>query len=153
MSKPSASDGFSLLEMLVALAIFSLAAGVAYNGAPWRKSRETLDTLSQKITQAAATASLSAISKGETTSVEVDVASRLVSSGAGDSIAIPEPFEIAVLTGAGLIEHKRRGAIEFYSDGTSSGGEIMLGEKSGRTSAVRIYWLTGAITVKSGVNP
>ena len=153
MSKPSASDGFSLLEMLVALAIFSLAAGVAYNGASWRKSRETLDTLSQKIAHAAATASLRAISKGETARLEIDVAGRLVSSGEGPGIAVPEPFEIAVLTGAGLIKQRRLGGIEFYSDGTSSGGEIMLGEKSGRTSAVRIYWLTGAITVKSGVNP
>lgn len=153
MSKPGVSDGFSLLEMLVALAIISLAAGVAYNGAPWRKSRETLDTFSQKIAHAAAAASLRAISKGETARIEVDVAGRFVSSGEGAGIVIPEPFEIAVLTGASLIKQTRFGAIEFYSDGTSSGGEILLGQKSGRTSAIRIYWLTGAITVKGDVRP
>jgi general secretion pathway protein H len=149
----ASSDGFSLLEMLVVLAIFSLAAGVAYNGMAWRKPRETLNTLSQKITHASAVASLRAVSKGETASVEIDVAGRRISSGQGGDIFIPEPFKFAVLTGAELIRQGRLGIIEFYSDGTSSGGEIVLEAGSGNTSSIRVYWLTGAITVKSGVKP
>jgi general secretion pathway protein H len=154
MNKPSASDGFSLLEMLVMLAIFSLAAGAAYNGVSRQKSRDTLNTLSQKITHAAAAASLRAISKGETASVAVDVASRRISNGqARDEIIVPELFKIAVLTGSELIGQGHLGVIEFYSDGTSSGGEIVLEEGGGKKRSIRVYWLTGAITVTSGVRP
>lgn len=153
MKTAGATDGFSLLEMLVVLAIFSMAAGVAYNGLSWRKPRETLNTLSQKIAHAAAAASLRAISGGETASLEIDLANRLISSGQGGDIVVPEPFKISVLTGAELIGQKRAGAVEFYSDGTSSGGEIKLEAGNGATSAVHIYWLTGAITVRSGVRP
>jgi general secretion pathway protein H len=151
MRKSRSSDGYSLLEMLVVLAIFAMAAGVAYYGVSWRKSRETLDTLSQKITHAAAAASLRAISMGETAGIEVDVTSRRLSSGQGSDIIVPQPFKISILTGAGLIRQDRLGIIEFYSDGTSSGGEIVLEEGSGKTSSIRVYWLTGAITVKNGV--
>jgi general secretion pathway protein H len=153
MSRPGSSDGFSLLEMLVALAIISLAAGVAYSGTSWRGSRETLITLSQKIAHAAAEATLRAISKGETTNVEVDVVKRLLSNGQDGGIVIPEPFKISVVTGASLIRQDRLGRIEFYADGTSSGGEIVLEEKSGKVKTIRISWLTGAITVQESVTP
>jgi general secretion pathway protein H len=153
MKTGRATDGFTLLEMLVVLAIFSMAAGVAYNGLSWRKPHESLNTLSQKIAHAAAAASLRAISGGETARLEIDLAKRIVSGGQGTGIAVPEPFKISVLTGADPIEQKRAGAVEFYSDGTSSGGEIKLEENGGKTSSIRIYWLTGAIAVKSGARP
>ena len=146
--RSSTSDGFSLLEMLVVLAVVSLAAGVAYNAIYLRKPRETLNTLSQKITHSAAAASLRAVSRGEMESVKVDLASRLISNGQGDDIVIPDQFKISLLTGAKLIRQDLLGFIEFYSDGTSSGGEIVLVENSGTSSSIRIYWLTGAISVK-----
>lgn len=148
MMRSSTSDGFSLLEMLVVLAVVSLAAGVAYNAIYLRKPRETLNTLSQKITHSAAAASLRAVSRGEMESVKVDLASRLISNGQGDDIVIPDQFKISLLTGAKLIRQDLLGFIEFYSDGTSSGGEIVLVENSGTSSSIRIYWLTGAISVK-----
>lgn len=148
MMRSSTSDGFSLLEMLVVLAVVSLAAGVAYNAIYLRKPRETLNTLSQKITHSAAAASLRAVSRGEMESVKVDLASRLISNGQGGDIVIPDQFKISLLTGAKLIRQDLLGLIEFYSDGTSSGGEIVLEENSGRSSSIRIYWLTGAISVK-----
>jgi general secretion pathway protein H len=117
-----------------------------------RKARESLNTLSQKITHALAAASLRAISKGETASVKVDVANRRISNGqASNDIIVPETFKIAVLTGAELIRQGHLGVIEFYSDGTSSGGEIVLEEGSSKKRTIRVYWLTGAISVKSGV--
>jgi hypothetical protein len=122
----------------------------------WRSSRwrETLDTLSQKITHAAAAASLRAISKGETASVEVDVASRRISNGkARDDVIVPELFKIAVLTGSELVRQGHLGVIEFYSDGTSSGGEIVIEGGGGKSRSVRVYWLTGAISLTSGVRP
>ena len=154
MNRRGASDGFSLLEMLVVLAVFSMAAGAAYTGMNWRIPRETLSTLSQKIAHIAAAASLRAISKGETASVEVNIASRVISSGqAGSDIIVPELFKIAVLTGAGLIEQAQAGAIEFYGDGTSSGGEIELEAGDGSASTVRIFWLTGAVTINRSAKP
>lgn len=153
MSRSDSTDGFSLLEMLVVLAVLSLAAGAAYSGMAWRKPRETLNSLSQKITQAAAAASLRAIMKGETASLEVDVTKRLVSGGHDGDITVPSPFNISLLTGAGLIKQDRLGIIEFYSDGSSSGGEIALEEADGRASSIRIYWLTGAISIRDGIKP
>jgi general secretion pathway protein H len=153
MNRPGTSDGFSLLEMLVALAVLSLAAGIAFNGTPWRKPRETLNTLSQKIVHSAAAASLRAISTGETASLKVNIVSRLVSGGLDGGIAVPERFKLSLLTGAELVRQGHIGVIEFYSDGTSSGGEIVLEENSGRSSSVRIYWLTGVISVKRSAAP
>jgi general secretion pathway protein H len=148
MNRLDSSDGFSLLEMLVALAVISLAAGVAYDSAPWRKPRETLNTLSQKISHSAAVTSLHAISTGETASLQVDITRRVVSGGQSGVVIVPEPFKLSMLTGAGLITQDKIGQIDFYSNGTSSGGEIVLEGNSGKSSSIRIYWLTGAISVK-----
>lgn len=151
MNRRGATEGFSLVEMLVVLAILSLTAAAIYAGSNWRQPRETLGTLSQKIAHAAATASLRALSKGETARIEVNFASRVVSGGqASREIIVPERFKISVLTGAGLIEQAQAGAIEFYSDGTSSGGEIALQAGDGSASTVRIFWLTGAVTISRG---
>ena len=154
MNRLQSTEGFSLLEMLVVLAMISLVAGIVFNGLAWNKPRVNLSVLGQNIIHAAASASLRAVSKGETNRIEVDVINRRITTGSDiDDIIIPASFNIYVRTGAELIEQRSRAAIEFYSDGTSSGGEITVADQKGNRRSVRIYWLTGAITSDNGAGP
>jgi general secretion pathway protein H len=148
MKTPRATDGYSLLEMLAVLAMLALAAALAFGAATSRRPGETVNGLGQKIVRLAAAQSLRAASSGQSAQVKVDVKNRWIAgSGSGPDISIPGRFKLRVLTGAELVEQGNIGTIEFYPDGSSSGGEIALEEDGGATRTVRINWLTGAITL------
>jgi general secretion pathway protein H len=143
------TDGYSLLEMLVVLSIVSLVSGVLF--AYTARHRETLDSLGQKTARTAQEASLTALTRAEITRVLVDVSKLTVKSDRSrEGIVMPPGVKLAVLTGAELIESTGVGVIEFYDDGTSSGGEITFEDGAGNFVSVRIHWLTGAVAVRKG---
>jgi general secretion pathway protein H len=148
-----ASDqGFSLAEMLVVLAIISLIGLVGFNGFTRQRNSESLNAVTQKIEHLAALTALRAVSTGTTASVVIDVANGIVSADQSvDPVQVPATFKISVLTGAELVQQNKIASINFYSDGTSTGGQITLEDARGSTGTITILWLTGVIelTLKS----
>lgn len=142
-------DGFSMLEMLVTLTMLSILGGLLFATLPASKHHETLNRLSQKVGHMAQETSIRAVTRGETTRIIVDAAKRRIDGSQGQQeVAVPSDFKLVILTGSELVEQGSIGAIEFYEDGTSSGGEIKFEDPSGSSSSVRIDWLTGAVTIR-----
>jgi general secretion pathway protein H len=149
MKSAKADKGFSLVEMLVVLAIVSLIGIFGLNGYSAHQNNGSLRVVTQQIQSMAALSSLRAVTNGATVSLEIDVTKKIIYSGQNSPpIIVPGPFKLTVLTGAELIQQDSIALIDFYNDGTSSGGEITIEDGNGAEKTIRILWLTGAIDIK-----
>jgi general secretion pathway protein H len=150
MKPKHAEDGFSLVEMLVVLAIISLIGIAGFSGFTSKKT-QSLSTITRDIQNLAALTSLHAVSTGTTASLIVDVSNRVVSTEYNQGIIqLPPAFKLSLLTGAELVRQDDTASINFYNDGTSTGGEITIEDSNGSKRTVRIFWLTGTIEIIGG---
>lgn len=69
--------------------------------------------------------------------------------GAGSWRTLPGEMKAALTTGESLLTGETRGGIDFFPDGTSSGGRVELGLAE-QSLKVDIEWLTGRIRVSDG---
>jgi general secretion pathway protein H len=151
MKPKDAEDGFSLVEMLVVLAIISLIGFIGFSGFTGNKKTQSLSTIARDIQNLAALTSLHAVSTGTTASLIVDVSNRVVSTEYNQNlIQLPPAFKLNLLTGAELLRQDDTASINFYNDGTSTGGEITIEDSNGSKQTIRIFWLTGAIEITGG---
>ncbi|SFH07547.1 GspH/FimT family pseudopilin [Methylobacterium gossipiicola] len=116
-------DGFSLVEMLVVLAILGLAAASAGPAldtlVPARRLERTAETLRTEIDLLRA----EAIRTGRPMRLALDGPGRLVSSRPG-APAIPLPVALRLDVPAGA--RVEPGAIRFRPDGSTSGARVFL---------------------------
>lgn len=140
--------GLSLTELLVVLAIMALMGGVAAAalrpGRDGHGSRAMAGELANALRQARARA----VAGGGTERLVLDLEQRSYNEGDETTpSAFPSGTDIVFRTAASEIIRERTAAVRFFGDGTSTGGEIIL-SRHGRSSAVRVNWLTGAVTVR-----
>jgi general secretion pathway protein H len=146
------SRGFTLVELLVALAIVTLLAamlspmllpspGRTLNAA----AGELVVTLREARRQAQATQARQR--------VVVDTEARRYGiASTGQWRDLPEGGSAELTTARSLLsDDETRGAIEFFPDGSSSGGRVVLG-LDGHATQIDIAWLTGQVRL-SAVDP
>lgn len=137
--------GFSLVELLVALAIMGLVVAVAvptsarfYESMQARQAaRSTLAIL--------ASAREDALSSGRPQDVQVRPSTRRLWT-AEREYTFPASISV-VVHGAAELNHADVGVIRFYPDGGSSGGGIDLRRANGSGTAVSVDWLVGRVTL------
>jgi general secretion pathway protein H len=135
--------GFTLVELLVALAIAGLMLAVAvpagfrfYDGMRTREAVRDVVTLF-------ATARQQAITSGEAQDVLVWPEERRIVLG--ETVRrLPVSMRITV-HGAKEVNRERAGVIRFYPQGGTSGGGIDI-TSPGATIAIGVDWLTGRVT-------
>ena len=135
--------GFTLIELLVALAIIALVAGigVAYlGGSP--SDRIRLEAAARHLAEGLRVSRAAAVLRNAEIALTVDadrhtfespaVSRRRIDSEIAVRLTIAEPER---LTSA-------RGGFRFFPDGSSTGGEILLGLR-GREARICVNWLSG----------
>ena len=146
------SAGFTLLEMLVVLAIIaaaSLLAMAAFNGGMrGMQLRSSARDIAAQLRFARAVA----ISTGEPQDVVIDPKARSWRGAKGRSGSLPGEGEV-VFTGAGAAQFadaadaEGKGVVRFFPDGAATGGRVRL-LANGAGWDVDVRWLTGEVVVR-----
>ncbi|MDF3202956.1 GspH/FimT family pseudopilin [Pseudomonas sp. 1912-s] len=144
----SRQDGFTILELLAVLVIVSmaftlLASGVS-RGLSSVHERQSINDLFYALKQARA----QAISEGYSTSVKFDSQTLCYRVDQKTPRCFERDIQLQIETAAGEIN--REGAMLFYSDGSSSGGNLSL-KSSSREVLINVSWLTGSIQLSENM--
>jgi general secretion pathway protein H len=126
--------GFTLLEVLVVIAVLALVAGVVLTRGPPRSARQEVGAATSILSGALRSTRAQAIATDRPVAFSLDAAHR--AWRIGDAAPRTLPGGVAV---AG-------GAIVFTPDGSSSGGRIDLASGTIR-AAIGVDWLTGRVSV------
>ncbi|MBK1722102.1 GspH/FimT family pseudopilin [Thiocystis violacea] len=144
MARPSANRGFTIVELLVVMAIAALIMtavptlfSAALPGIEMKSAaRRTVATLRL--------ARESAIRRGEDQALLVDIEAHRLSLPGYRSLSLPKGLTIGLEAASREMLDEQRGVIRFFPDGSSTGGRILLSRK-GNGYQVGVTWLTGRI--------
>ncbi len=149
-ARSSVQRGFTLLELLAALAIAGLVMAVAVPAtARMYDSMRYRETLREVIAMLA-TARYRAITRGEAQNVEI-VPREGTLQLADKVLQLPEDFKLTVHS-AKELNRGETGVIRFYPEGGSSGGGVDIESPRGDGLSIRVDWLMGGITQERHAN-
>jgi general secretion pathway protein H len=139
---PRNSAGFSLVEMLVVLTILSLVISLA--GPVLRRPQDSLrlEAAARTLASMMRLSRARAIARNADVVLMVDAGRRIFESSAVAAIQIDPEIAIELTFAAPEQRGHAAGAIRFFPDGTSSGGELVLTLGS-RRARIAVNWITG----------
>ena len=146
-SRTGPEAGFTLLEMVCALAIVGLMAAVLLPAIPRQTSRTRLEAYAIE-TAALLKADLNAaIRRRLDVTTQVDAPSRSLRSGAsGQTVRVPEDVRFETLLPRNCDNRPVVASISFFASGMSCGGVIVLARLDAGYE-IRVNWLTGRIEI------
>ena len=145
MSRRAHPPGFTLLELLIVVAILGLAIGIVVTHGPVHsqglQTRAAAGTLAQTLRIARA----EAIARSRIVSVVIDPVRHSFAADRGPIHALAQDINIAAMPGTMPGPHGTS-LLRFSPDGSASGGGVTLGRGS-RALTISVEWLTGRVTV------
>jgi general secretion pathway protein H len=150
--RPIAQHGFTLIEMLVVLTIAALIVGLALPRLTGAEEKATLRTAAHQIAAALRNTRSLAMTKGRTEAFVVDTANGAYR--AGPTVApgrLPRGVQLALVTVTADRDSASQGRIQFFADGSSTGGGVLLATGKIR-GQVLVDWLTGRVSIAEGAD-
>lgn len=142
MTAPAhAISGFSLIEMLAALAILALATAFILPLALRPSDALRLDAAAQDLVAALRLTRAAAIAHAADAALTVDVERRTFESPAVPARSLPADLSVKLK----IAEPERarsHGGFRFFPDGSSTGGDMVLA-LHGREAKICVDWLSG----------
>jgi general secretion pathway protein H len=146
-SRTGPEAGFTLLEMVCALAIVGLMAAVLLPAIPRQTSRTRLEAYAIETAALLKADRNAAIRRRLDVTTQVDAPSRSLRSGAsGQTVRVPEDVRFETLLPRNCDNRPVVASISFFASGMSCGGVIVLA-KLDAGYEIRVNWLTGRIEV------
>src|SRR6202035_4983098 len=138
--------GFTLIEVIVTLAILGLAlALISGSKPPWSSGLGVRGTAAQ-LAGGLRRPRSEAILRNHPIAFELDLAANRFRIGAGAVRQLPPRLSIALLTIVGERRDRTAGDIRFNPDGSSTGGRITIADGT-RAMSVGVDWLSGRVRV------
>ena len=140
--------GFSLIELLVVLAIFALAVGVAVPALRGPSGSQRLRILTIKVASDLQSARTNAVLLRRPVSIvfNADKHSYRVDD-AGAPVSLPASVELVLASARQKASGAPAGRIVFYPDGSSTGARVTLSDHAASVS-LDVEWLTGVVTLE-----
>jgi len=145
-STPSA--GFTLLELMVVLAIATLLLAIAPPLITSALPGVELKAAARRVTAGLRLAREEAIRSGRDATFVIDVDSRVFEVEGGYRRSnLPEDLEVKLEAAEQEMLNDHTGGVRFYPDGSSTGGRVVLA-RGDRGYQVGVQWLTGRIRME-----
>ncbi len=136
--------GFTLLELVVALAIVAVVLGVSVPAMQrFFESSQYRGAISDVVTLLGS-ARHTAIRTGSEQDVLIYPRERKISAGNATKV-LPEGIRLEVL-GSAELNRDGAGVIRFYPDGGASGGFVNVASENGGVVQVQVDWLLGRVS-------
>lgn len=144
----SPQNGFSLLEMLIALAIFSVISAVAFQYIQTPTPSERLSEAKRDVAQFLQRARQDAINRGQIEKIRIIAANGEIRSRSRKAdLTLNEVVSLSSTTAKevfSLAGGTAGSEIWFFTDGSSTGGSIELSAGDQKV-LLKVSWLTGFI--------
>jgi general secretion pathway protein H len=141
--------GFTLIEMLVVLTILALAATFAVPLLSGGSEGLRLQMASSELAAAFRVTRSAAILRNAETTLMIDVDRRTFRSTVVSQRPFAPDIEAKLTFASGIRSAPSDGGFQFFPDGSSTGGDVMLSLR-GKQTKLCIDWLTG--DVRLGLN-
>jgi len=147
VTRPAAA-GFTLVEVIVALAILGLAAAVALPGRIVRNEALDLKAAVRAVAGDLRRARDVAVTRNVESTWSLDVAQRIYRIADDPrTTRLPEGIAVSLLTATSERLGETVGNIRFFPDGGATGGGVRL-ESAGNAYTILIDWLSGRVEVR-----
>lgn len=144
---PSRAPGFSMLELLVVLAIMALVTAAVVPIFGKGVSTTELKSAARSLASGLRLARSEAVSQHRQTFLVLDVAGRRFKVDQDPKqYPLPRDVELKLFTAQKDLVDEAVGAIRFFPDGGSNGGRITIASGE-RKYEVDVDWLTGRIAI------
>lgn len=139
--------GFTLVEMLVVLALMAIIAAIAIPILGPGVSTSELKSAARKVAAGLRMAREDAVATRNDTRLVLDLEHRTFQIERDAHVyALPRGLELKLFTAQNDIMSESVGAIRFYPDGGSTGGRVTLAAGE-RKFEVDVDWLTGRVAI------
>ncbi len=150
MSRQVPQKGFTLLELILVMFIVVLAVGAISVNIGKGNPATTLKVVARDLASALRYARGQALITGQRGWLEINLAENYYQiSGRDKRYAFSDQIDVTLTIAEQNYNNEDSGRIEFYPDGSSSGGRIDL-ELAGFSRRIDINWLNGKVTIENG---
>jgi general secretion pathway protein H len=149
MNRDHHREGFSLIEMMVVLALIAIFAAISLPYTTTAGDRTRLTSTARLVAARFDAVRAAAIEQNRPLSLVIDLKKRSILDSRNAVIDIlPSDFALTI-TSAQNEAIDGSAAFVFFADGGSTGGKVTL-TKGNRSASVNLNWLTGAAIVAVG---
>ncbi|MGY2238018.1 GspH/FimT family pseudopilin [Pseudomonas gingeri] len=151
MNDLGAARGFTLLEMLVVILIIAIGASLLAHSVAGGLGNARERQAKRELSLALRNVRSHAVLSGQPATLHFDLLRGSYRMDDQTEHFLPEGMHLRLSTAADL-SSSREGAIEFYPDGGSSGGNVYL-QRGPNSWRVDVAWLTGKVSWQDGAQP
>ena len=140
------AKGFTLLELMVTLAIAALLFVMVMPSGGHRSAAVLLRGSARDVASALRLTRSRAVVANRQAEFALDLAHLAYAPAGAAPVPLPRGIAVTLLTSEDEVVSATVGAIRFFPDGSSSGGDVIL-SAGGERYEVLVDWLTGGVSV------